>query len=57
MTVPKPRPARPHSFRCSMLSALRQRAAAKPMNVTNRNRMTTIVNVVALTLLIARLRP
>src|ERR1035441_630344 len=47
--APKPRPPSPHSFRCSMSSVRRQRAAAKPTPVTTRNRMTTMVNVVALT--------
>ena len=39
-----------------MSSALRQRAAAKPMKVTKTNRMTTIVKTTVLTLLIARLQ-
>ena len=55
MNVPKPRPASPHSLRCSMSSARRQRAAAKPTTVTMTKRTRTIVNTTVLTLLIARL--
>src|SRR5215472_13769554 len=52
-TVPKPRPPRPHSFRCSRSSARRHRAAANPTPVTSRNRTTKIVNDTALTLLMS----
>src|SRR5215471_8907725 len=48
--VPKPRPPSPHSLRCSLSSAWRQRAAAKPTSVTTTNRTMTMVNETALPL-------
>src|SRR6516162_6044881 len=58
MTVPNPRPPRPHSFRCSRLSARRQRAAAKPIQVTSANKITKTLNVTGFTpLMSALLRP
>src|SRR4029077_11633651 len=48
MKIPKPRPPSPHSFRCSLSSAWRQRAAAKPTSVTTANMMMTMVSAIAL---------
>src|SRR5215831_12370112 len=53
--VPKPRPPSPHSLRCSLSSAARQRAAAKPTRVTTANRTMRMVNAMALPLMSARL--
>ena len=49
MKVPKPRPPSPHSSRLSILSARRQRAAAKPRTVTTRNRKTKTLTATAFT--------
>src|SRR6516162_2858409 len=57
MNVPKPRPPNPHSLRCSLSSARRHRAAAKPTPETTANMMMTIVNATALPLMSARLPP
>src|SRR5436309_9595666 len=51
MNMPKPRPPNPHSLRCSLSSAWRQRAAAKPTAVTTANMMMTMVNATALPLM------
>src|SRR5215831_18886233 len=53
--VPNPRPPRPHSLRCSLSSAARQRAAAKPTSVTAANRTMTMVKAMALPLMSAHL--
>src|SRR5215831_18463372 len=53
--VPKPRPPSPHSLRCSVSSARRQRAAAKPTSVTTANKMMTMVKAMALPLTSAHL--
>src|SRR5215813_7572519 len=53
--VPKPRPPSPHSLRCSLSSAARQRAAAKPTRVTTTNRAMTMVKAMALPLMSAHL--
>src|SRR5215472_16031543 len=55
MNMPKPRPPSPHSLRCSLSSAWRQRAAAKPTMVTAANMMMTMVSATALPLMSARL--
>src|SRR5215467_3931171 len=51
MKMPKPRPPSPHSLRCSLSSAWRQRAAAKPTSVTTTNMMMTMVSATALPLM------
>src|SRR5689334_5951488 len=51
MTMPKPRPPSPHSLRCSLSSAWRQRAAAKPTSVTMANMTMTMVSATALPLM------
>src|SRR5256885_5465979 len=51
MNMPKPRPPSPHSLRCSLSSAWRQRAAAKPTRVTTANMMMTMVSAWALPLM------
>src|SRR5215831_3852380 len=53
--VPKPRPPSPHSLRCSVSSARRQRAAAKPTSVTTANKTMTMVKATALPLMSAHL--
>src|SRR5215831_9905871 len=55
MKMPKPRPPSPHSLRCNLSSAWRQRAAAKPTMVTAANMMMTMVSATALPLMSARL--
>src|SRR4249919_1805569 len=55
MNMPKPRPPSPHSLRCSLSSAWRQRAAAKPTKVTIANRIMRMVSATALSLMSARL--
>src|SRR5436309_1112416 len=57
MNMPKPRPPSPHSLRCSLSSAWRQRAAAKPTSVTAANRTMTMVSATALPLMSVRLPP
>src|SRR5215831_7234059 len=55
MNVPKPRPPSPHSLRCNLSSARRQRAAAKPTPVMTANMMMTMVKAMALPLMSAHL--
>src|SRR6266487_4575556 len=55
MNMPKPRPPSPHSLRCSLSSAWRHRAAAKPTSVTTTNMMMTMVSATALPLMSVRL--
>src|SRR5215470_17396591 len=55
--MPKPRPPSPHSLRCSLSSAWRQRAAAKPTSVTMTNMTMTMVSATALPLMSVRLPP
>src|SRR6478736_4416635 len=57
MKMPKPRPPSPHSLRCSLSSAWRQRAAAKPTSVTIANMMMTMVSATALPLMSVHLPP